>query len=114
MHNELVSREEEALVEQLATEAHNGVIDCLAGSRALDAGAQAPMETVGDLLGQLSDVELEIVDQYFGLSGGEPLSADAIGDLTGLSAHRVMDIIDGALRQLRQIETTGQRARKVA
>ncbi len=114
MRNEFVSREEEALVEQLATGTSDEVIDHLASSRALDADVQQPMGTVGDLLGYLSDVELEIVDKYFGLSGAEPLSADAIGDLTGLGARRTMEIIDGALRQLRQVETAGERERKVA
>jgi len=114
MRNELVSREEEALVEQLTNGALDGTVDHLAGSRAFDADAQSPVATVAALLEHLGDIECKVIDQYFGLSGSEPLSAETIAGLTGLDAARIMDIVDGALRQLRRVETADERARKVA
>lgn len=67
------------------------------------------LETVDALLSSLGAEEFEVVDKYFGLSGDMPVSIDEIGDLMGLTADQISNIIDSALRQLRSGEQVNER-----
>ena len=51
------------------------------------------MQTVVTLLAQLSSDALEVMEKYFGLSGGEPLIAHEIGRSMGLGEDRVIEVI---------------------
>lgn len=51
------------------------------------------MQTVDALLAQLSSEALEVMEKYFGLSGGEPLAAHEIGRSMGLGKDRVIELI---------------------
>lgn len=74
----------------------------------------ASMQTVDDLLAQLSSESFEIVEKYFGLSGDSPRSASEIAAGMDLEADRVIHVIDQTLRQLRDLEIADERGRRVA
>ena len=51
------------------------------------------MQTVDALLSQLSSEGLEVMEKYFGLSGGELLIVHEIGRSTGLGEDRVIEVV---------------------
>ena len=59
------------------------------------------METIDAALQNLSTEEFEVVDKYFGLTGGGSYTAEEIGDGLGLDENEVGTIISGAMRSLR-------------
>ena len=52
--------------------------------------------------------------KYFGSMGDDPLSAREIGLSMGLSEERVLEVINQALRQLREFDSAEELGRKVA
>ena len=59
------------------------------------------MESIDAALQNLSTKEFEVVDKYFGLSGGGSYTAEEIGDGLGLDENEVGTIISEAMRSLR-------------
>ena len=59
------------------------------------------LKTIDVLLANLSEEEIDVVDKYFGLSGGVPYTTEEIGDRLGLTEIEVDEIIGQALRRLR-------------
>ena len=59
------------------------------------------LKTIDVLLANLSEEGIDVVDKYFGLSGGVPYTAEEIGDCLGLTEIEVGGIIGQALRRLR-------------
>lgn len=90
-----------------------GCIDHLVESDAASTD-DASVQTVEDLLAQLSSEAFKVVGKYFGLSGDEPLSARETGLSLGLSEERVLEVINQALRQLREFDSAEELERKVA
>ena len=90
-----------------------GCIDHLVESDTASTDA-ASVQTVDDLLAQLSSEAFEVMGKYFGLTGNDPLSAREIGLSMGLSEERVLEVINQALRQLREFDSAEELGRKVA
>ena len=59
------------------------------------------METIDAALQDLSTEEFQIVDKYFGLSGGASYTAEEIGAVMGLDESEVGNTIARAMRSLR-------------
>jgi|GEM_PF-783361 DNA-directed RNA polymerase sigma subunit (sigma70/sigma32) len=90
-----------------------GCTDHLVGSDTVCTDA-ASVQTVDDLLAQLSSEAFEVMGKYFGLTGDDPLSAREISLSVGLSEERVLEVINQALRQLREFDSADELERKVA
>jgi DNA-directed RNA polymerase specialized sigma subunit len=115
MSNLLTSADENALLEKVA-QTERGAADWtgpLSNADTLTKNDQSK-QMIDVLLGHLGSQEFEIIEMYFGLSGSEPLSADAIGDRMELSGDAVLAIVNRTLRQLRMAELGEERERKVA
>ncbi len=67
-------------------------------------------EDVRRSLSALTDREAEIIGLYYGLTGGEALTLEAIGRRMGLTRERIRQIKEKALRKMRQ--TAGQEVLK--
>ena len=115
MSNLLTSADENALLEKVA-QTERGAADWtgpLSNADTLTKNDQSK-QMIDVLLSHLGSQEFEIIEMYFGLSGSEPLSADAIGDRMELSGDAVLAIVNRTLRQLRMAELGEERERKVA
>ena len=98
MTEQLMLTEEDELLE-LLNQGGADALDLLSGDLPI-IGTQS-METIDALLQSLSEEEFEVVDKYFGLSGGGSYTAEEIGDGLGLDENEVGTIISGAMRSLR-------------
>ena len=104
MTEKLMLSEEDELLEMLKL----GNADQLDGLDGLDGLENnlspvntGSLKTIDVLLANLSEEEIDVVDKYFGLSGGVPYTAEEIGDSLGLTEIEVGEIIGQALRRLR-------------
>lgn len=115
MSNLLTSADENALLEKVA-QTERGAADWTGPLSNADTPTKNDQskQMIDVLLSHLGSQEFEIIEMYFGLSGSEPLSADAIGDRMELSGDAVLAIVNRTLRQLRMAELGEERERKVA
>lgn len=115
MSNLLTSADENALLEKV-TQTERGAADWTGPLSNADTPTKNDQskQMIDVLLSHLGSQEFEIIEMYFGLSGSEPLSADAIGDRMELSGDAVLAIVNRTLRQLRMAELGEERERKVA
>lgn len=101
MTEKLMLSEEDELLEMLKL-GNTDQLDGLGGLEnhlsPVDTGS---LKTIDVLLANLSEEEIDVVDKYFGLSGGVPYTAEEIGDSLGLTEIEVGEIIGQALRRLR-------------
>ena len=101
MTEKLMLSEEDELLEMLKL----GNADQLDGLDGLENDLSpvntGSLKTIDVLLANLREEEIDVVDKYFGLSGGVPYTAEQIGDSLGLTEIEVDEIIGQALRRLR-------------
>ena len=101
MTEKLMLSEEDELLEMLKL-GNTDQLDGLGGlENHLSPVDNGSLKTIDVLLANLSEEEINVVDKYFGLSGGVPYTAEEIGDSLDLTEIEVGEIIGQALRRLR-------------
>ena len=66
---------------------------------ALDAGADAWGEAVGEALNELTEREQEVVRMRFGLDDGQPRTLEEVGRFFGVTRERVRQIGRASCRE---------------
>ena len=103
---------EVSLSASLGEDSHSQVQDLIEDSQIapLDQAlmAQSFQRQLGELLDQLEDRERYIVEQRFGLTGGDPRTLAELGEDMSLSRERIRQIEARALDKLRRSQRTYQ------
>ena len=101
MTEKLMLSEEDELLEMLKLGNTNELDELNGLENDLSPVDTGSLKTIDVLLANLSEEEVDVVDKYFGLSGGVPYTAEQIGDSLGLTEIEDDQIIGQALRRLR-------------